>query len=182
MGTRDRLLEHAAPLFASKGYHGVGIEELGAQVGLTGPAIYRHFRTKQSLLGQMLITVSQALFDGAQRAQSEFSNATDVLPRLIDGHIEFALGNPDLIKVHERDFANLSDEDARLVRRLQRRYVEIWVAQIMEYRPGIDADRARTMAHAVFGLLNSTPRLRPGRDRDEVARLLHRMAMQALTV
>lgn len=180
MGTRDRLLESAAPLFASRGYHGVGIEELGAHVGLTGPAIYRHFKTKQAILGELLVTVSESLLDGAQLALTESDDADEVLSTLIDRHIAFALGNPDLIKVHERDFANLSEDDARAVRRLQRRYVEIWVAQIVEHRGDVDADRARTMAHAVFGLLNSTPRLRTGQTREDLGALLHEMAMQAL--
>jgi AcrR family transcriptional regulator len=50
MGTRERLLENGAALFAAKGFHGVGVEELGDSVGLTGPSLYRHFRTKSALL------------------------------------------------------------------------------------------------------------------------------------
>jgi hypothetical protein len=35
--------------------------------------------------------------------------------------------------------------------------VETWVGVLREVNPDLDEDRARVMAHAAFGLLNSTP-------------------------
>jgi hypothetical protein len=40
---------------------------------------------------------------------------------------------------------------------LQRRYVELWVEVLQQLDTTLSADIARTRAHAVFGLLNSTP-------------------------
>ncbi|MBX6769004.1 MAG: TetR/AcrR family transcriptional regulator, partial [Actinomadura rubrobrunea] len=40
----------AARLFCARGYPNVGIEDIARQVGITGPAIYRHFPTKQDVL------------------------------------------------------------------------------------------------------------------------------------
>ena len=180
MGTRERLLESGAALFAAKGFHGVGVEELGASVGLTGPSIYRHFRTKNALLAEMLINVSESLLAGAVEVLDEDLDPEQTLSALIDRHIEFAVSNPDLIRVQERDFGSLQEEDARQVRRLQRRYVELWVDQIRLVRRDESLDAARTIAHAVFGLLNSTPRLRSGQRRDEIATLMHGLARRAL--
>jgi len=179
MGTRERLLENGAALFAAKGFSGVGIEELGASVGLTGPALYRHFRTKNALLAEILINVSESLLAGALEVLELEPEPTRILSSLIDRHVEFALANPDLIRVHERDFSSLQDADAREVRRLQRRYVEIWVDQIRLVRED-SSDAARTMAHAVFGLLNSTPRLRTGQRREELATIMAGLAQRAL--
>lgn len=180
MGTRERLLENGAALFAARGFHGVGVEELGESVGLTGPSMYRHFRTKNALLAEMLISVSQSLLDGATQVVEEDLAPESTLSALINRHVEFAITNPDLIRVHERDFGNLEEEDARQVRRLQRRYVELWVAQIALVRPKETPESARIMAHAVFGLLNSTPRLRASQQRNEVAELMSGLALRAL--
>ena len=180
MGTRERLLENGAALFAAKGFHGVGVEELGESVGLTGPSIYRHFRTKGALLAEMLITVSNSLLEGSNEVIAENLDPVQTLSALIERHVEFALSHPDLIRVHERDFGNLDYEDARQVRRLQRRYVELWVDQIQVVRQNEMPETARTMAHAVFGLLNSTPRLRSGQRRSEVAALMLGLAQRAL--
>jgi AcrR family transcriptional regulator len=180
MGTRERLLESGAALFAAKGFNGVGVEELGESVGLTGPSMYRHFRTKSALLGEMLITVSKSLLEGATEVIEENLDPQQTLSALIERHVEFALSYPDLIRVHERDFSNLEEDDARQVRRLQRRYVELWVDQIQLVRRNETPETARTMAHAVFGLLNSTPRLRSNQRRNEVAALMLGLAQRAL--
>lgn len=180
MGTRERLLENGAALFAVKGFHGVGVEELGASVGLTGPSIYRHFRTKNALLAEMLITVSESLLAGAVEVLAENLGAEQTLLALTDRHVEFAVSNPDLIRVQERDFNNLQEDDARQVRRLQRRYVELWVDQIRIVRPGESPEAARTIAHAVFGMLNSTPRLRSEQQREDISILMHALARRVL--
>ena len=180
MGTRERLLENGAALFAAKGFHGVGVEELGVSVGLTGPSMYRHFRTKGALLAEMLITVSQSLLEGATEVIEQDLNPEQTLTALIKRHVNFAIKYPDLIRVHERDFGNLEEDDARQVRRLQRRYVELWVDQIQLARKNETPETARTMAHAVFGLLNSTPRLRSNQRHNDVAKPMIDMARRAL--
>lgn len=180
MGTRERLLENGAALFAAKGFHGVGVEELGESVGLTGPSMYRHFRTKSALLAEMLITVSQSLLEGATEVIEKDLDPKETLSALINRHVEFAITYPDLIRVHERDFGNLEEDDARQVRRLQRRYVELWVDQIQRVSRGESPESARTMAHAVFGMLNSTPRLSSSQRRNEVAELMEGLAKRAL--
>lgn len=180
MGTRERLLESSASLFAAKGYHGVSIEDLGANIGLTGPSIYRHFPTKNALLGEMLITVSQALLDEASAVLSEELSPKATLIELINRHITFALKNPDLIRVQEQDFNNLDEASAKQVRRLQRRYVEVWVEQICRARKGVSTESARTMAHAVFGMLNSTPRINNDQKKETLTTIMKELAERAI--
>src|SRR5690606_8542042 len=40
----------AAELFCQYGYHGVGVDEIAAAVGISGPAVYRHFPNKYAVL------------------------------------------------------------------------------------------------------------------------------------
>jgi AcrR family transcriptional regulator len=160
--TRERLLTSGAALFAERGFHGVSIEDLGASIGLTGPAIYRHFKTKSALLAAMLISVSQSLLDGAEEVIALEQGPKATLSDLIDRHLDFALTKPALIKVQERDFANLDPVDADEIRRLQRRYVEIWAKTLESLEPHGSIVVSRIKAHAIFGLLNSTPRIHAG--------------------
>ena len=58
------------------------------------------------------------------------SEATDVdaaFDGLVDFHLDFALGEPDLIRIQDRDLAHLPERAKRQVRKAQRQYVEIWV-------------------------------------------------------
>ncbi|MGW6933914.1 SACE_7040 family transcriptional regulator [Lentzea sp. NPDC054927] len=177
---RDQILNAAAELFARHGFHGVGIDDIGAAVGISGPALYRHFRSKDAMLGEMLTSISERLLDGGQSRVDAATSPEEALRELIGWHVDFALDDPALITVQMRNLANLTDPDRRRVRALQRRYVEVWVETIRRTVPDFDEPTARAAAHAVFGLINSTPHS-AHLDRDQMAALLSRMALASLT-
>src|ERR1700739_2969056 len=154
---RLQLLLAAERLFAERGFLAVRLEDIGAAAGVSGPAIYRHFPNKESLLVELLVGISTRLLAGAREVRSRETDADAALNGLIDFHLDFALGEPDLIRSQERDLAHLPAAAERQVRRAQRHYVEVWVGVMRELEPGLAETDARLMAHAVFGLLNSTP-------------------------
>jgi AcrR family transcriptional regulator len=176
---RQQILAAAAELFARHGFHGVGIDDIGAAVGISGPALYRHFRSKDAMLGEMLRSISHYLLDGGTERAEQAGGPEDALARLVRFHVDFALQHPSLITVQERNLANLVDVDRKQVRALQRRYVEVWVSTVRAAVPGVGEAQARSAAHAVFGLINSTPYNRHLPD-GELTALLSRLALAAL--
>lgn len=182
---REQILAVAARLFASHGFHGVSIADLGAAVGVSGPALYRHFPGKEALLAELLIDISERLLAGG-RARLDHRDARAALADLVDFHVEFATREPDLIVVQDRDLASLPEDARRTVRRLQRTYVELWVDTLRRVHPAVTPDDARTVLHGVFGLLNSTPYApvpapgATGRGADARVAVLRRMALAAL--
>jgi AcrR family transcriptional regulator len=182
-GRRQQILTVAAQLFAKHGFHGVSIAELGAAVGVSGPALYRHFPGKEALLAEMLIGISEHLLAGGQARARSSDDPRAVLRALVEFQADFALREPELIVVQDRDLANLPVEARRRVRLLQRTYVEIWVDALQRVHPGLPVESARIAAHGAFGLLNSTPHSAPGLDAERtpaVAAVLRRMALAAL--
>jgi AcrR family transcriptional regulator len=174
---RLQLLAAAERLFAERGFLAVRLEDIGAAAGVSGPAIYRHFPNKESLLVELLVGISTRLLAGAREVKSRQADAGAALDGLIDFHLDFALGEPDLIRIQDRDLAYLPAVAERQVRRAQRQYVEVWVGVLRQIEPALAETDARLMAHAVFGLLNSTPHsLKP----DAAAR--SRSVMRAMTV
>lgn len=176
---REEILRAAAELFALRGFHGVSIDDIGAAVGVSGPALYRHFPSKEAILAELLVGISEVLLDEAQARVAAGGSPADLLAALVDWQVRFALDHPALITVHERDLASLPDDDRRRVRRLQRTYVELWVDVLRGALPQGDRERTRAAAHAAIGLINSTPhsaRL----DRPAMAALLRDMALGAL--
>jgi AcrR family transcriptional regulator len=183
---RAQILREASRLFAERGFHGVGVDEIGAAVGISGPALYRHFAGKDAMLAELLLGISGRLRDGGLRRVAEARDgglpAAAALDSLIAGHIDFALDDRALITLHDRELNRLPEADRKRVRQLQRQYVELWVEVVRTVYAGLAEDEARACVHAVFGLLNSTPHLaRPGAlpDRDRTAALLHRLARGA---
>ncbi|MFI0962289.1 TetR/AcrR family transcriptional regulator [Streptomyces sp. NPDC021080] len=188
---REQILREAARLFAERGFHGVGVDEIGAAVGISGPGLYRHFAGKDAMLAELLVGISGQLLTGGRRRVAEARTdseggaergAEGLLDSLIEGHIDFALDDRPLITLHDRELDRLRDSDRKLVRQLQRQYVELWVEVVREVYPELTEPAARSAVHSVFGLLNSTPHLgRPGvlPGRAGTAELLHRMARGA---
>ena len=160
----------------------MGVDDVGAAVGVTGPAIYRHFASKDAMLAEMLVRISERLLAGGTACVAEAGDdAPAQLRALIAFHVDFALDNPALITVQDRDLTSLPDADAAQVRRLQRRYVEVWVTVLARLHPAADAATCRARAHAVFGLINSTPHSAGRLPRAAMAELLARMAEAAAT-
>ncbi|NLG48046.1 TetR family transcriptional regulator [Gordonia sp. (in: high G+C Gram-positive bacteria)] len=181
---RVEILAAAARLFALRGYGGVRLEDIGAEVGISGPAMYRHFESKSELLDTILVDISERLHAGGVAAAASEGTPDDRLRRLIEFHIDVLVTRPDLISVQDRDLFSLSDEARYRVRSLQRRYVEEWVGVLMEHARtrGVEVEpvEARVRVHATFGLLNSSPRL-PDYPRDRLRGLLTAMALGALS-
>jgi AcrR family transcriptional regulator len=179
---RSQLLSAAERLFAERGFLAVRLEDIGAAAGVSGPAIYRHFPNKESLLVELLVGISTRLLAGAREVRSREADASAALNGLIDFHLDFALGEPDLIRIQDRDLAHLPAAAQRQVRRAQRQYVEVWVGVLRELEPRLAEADARLMAHAVFGLLNSTPHSLKPADGRAARAARSRAVMRAMTV
>jgi len=198
---RQQILSTAADLFAARGFHGVSMGDIGAAVGVSGPALYKHFAGKEDILGQCLLHASDQLLAGARELLSdggaraavgqpgaaeaagaepvEAGAAEAALEALIARHADFALDSPALIVVQEREWAALGAEAQAQVRKRQLAYVDVWCDALAPLRPDLSAPQARAAVQAAFGLLNSTPHsARIGRD--TMHALLTSMARSAL--
>jgi AcrR family transcriptional regulator len=179
---REEILDIAVGLFAARGYHGVSMDDIGAAAGVTGPALYHHFAGKEAMLAAALNPVSEQLLEGGRAHVRE--NATDpstALTALVQFHVDFALNNPAVIALHLHELDRLPEEPRREIRRLQRLYVEEWVKVLTALRADLAPGEARVLAHAAFGLMNSTPFLSGEVDRARCTELLRAATLAALT-
>jgi len=178
---RDALVRAASALFAQRGYASVSLEEIGAAVGVSGPAVYRHFAGKQALLGAVLVGVSEGLVQDGRRVCADVADPQERMAALVRFHVGFALREPDVIRVQDRDVAHLGEEDRQRVRALQRSYIELWVDALAAL---VDAEPAelRLRVQACFGLINSTPHSTRAAERSSArtGRVLSAMALAAL--
>ncbi len=176
---RDQVLATAADLFAARGFHGVSVAEIGAACGISGPALYKHFPGKDAILAEMLVSISEELLGVGRERAAAAGDGVRALRALVDWHVDFALRHRPLIVVQDRDWESLTPQSRERVRTLQREYVDVWATALQQAHDALGVDRARAMAHATFGLINSTPHsaLLP---EPEMRDLLTRMALDAL--
>ena len=104
MARRDEILETAAELFAARGFHGVSVADIGAACGISGPALYKHFPSKDAVLAEMLVEISERLLQVGTERSAAAPDATAALAALVEWHVDFALRHRPLIVVQDRDW------------------------------------------------------------------------------
>jgi AcrR family transcriptional regulator len=177
---RELLLEAAADLFAARGYHAVGIDDIGSAAGISGPGVYRHFPSKQALLEALCDRAMTRMLDGARRTRTAADDASAALEALVDLHVDFAVDKRALLGVWAREQRALSDDVRRSLRRRQREYERVWRAAATPLRDDLDEAEVAVAVLATLSLLNATALTDAKVDPVPLRALLRRMALAAL--
>ncbi len=169
---RELLLEAAAGLFAARGFHAVGIDDIGAAAGITGPGVYRHFASKQALLETLVDRTMDRMLDAAQ-GQRE-------LEVLVDLHVELVVGERALISVWVREQRALAEEVRRSLRGRMRDYEQIWRAALSPRRPDLDSAQLALTVGSSLAMLNTTSLIESPLPPAERSAVLRRLALATL--
>lgn len=178
---REQILDTAAALFARRGFHGVSVTDIGTACGISGPALYKHFASKDALLAEMLISISEELLAVGADRSARAASPRAALVSLIEWHLSFAIDHRPLIVVQDRDWSSLPASAREQVRRLQRAYVDLWAQRLREVDGTLTLESAHAAAHGVFGMLNSTPR-GGNLDDEDLRAVLRQLALRACGV
>ncbi|MCW2584706.1 MAG: transcriptional regulator, TetR family [Frankiales bacterium] len=169
---RELLLEAAADLFAARGFHAVGIDDIGAAAGITGPGVYRHFPSKQALL--------ESLCDRTMDRMLGLVEGTSELATLVDLHVELVVSERALIGVWVREQRALAEQVRRSLRVRMRRYEQLWRDALAPHRSDLDAAQLALTVGAALAMLNTTALIDSPLPAPERAALLRRQALAAL--
>lgn len=146
------ILDTAATVFYEKGFHGVGVDELGTRAGMSGPTLYRYFSSKEEILA--------ALFN---EAMDELVSATAIvhddpvadLDRLIRHHVGYAVSQRQLVNVYQREDRSLTGSWRRHFNHRRKQYVTRWEAIVARCVPGAAPDQVAALTQAILGMIFS---------------------------
>lgn len=177
---RQELLGVAARLFASRGYYSVTVDDIGEALGLTGPALYKHFASKEALLVAVFDAVIAQQTERMHEVLAGASTPAEALPAIVRLHLDFAIEQRENMSVWRQEFHNLPEEDGWRLRRAQRLYVEEWVHVVHALEPGLSDAEVRAVVHGILGMLQSPSEFLSGLPTETLASLLSGMALAAL--
>ena len=177
---REQLLGAAAQLFADRGYHEVGMDDIGAAAGISGPGVYRHFPGKQALLGELCDRGMTGMLAGARRIPATADSPAAALEALVDLHVQFAVQERALIAVWTRETRALPDAVRRSLRRRMKAYEDVWAAALAPLRDDLEPAEVRSVAVLALALLNGSAMSSLDVPPGARARLLRRMTLAAL--
>ena len=92
---KDQIARASAEAFSELGYHAVGMEAIAAKVGISAPALYRHYASKYELFRGAVLALGQQLVDCTDFADAESADAdpATTLDRLVEALIDVTLAN-----------------------------------------------------------------------------------------
>jgi AcrR family transcriptional regulator len=179
MGLDGEILRVAERLFYERGYGAVGVDLIGSEAGVTGPAIYWHFRGKADILAALFDDAMDQMLALAGRVRDD---PREELDHLVRAHADFVLANRKLLTVYAREDRALDEDARRRFRRRQRDYVDRWVDALERLHPKRSRQELTSVAHAVIGLLMSaTTWPREALRTEGLADILAELAHGALT-
>lgn len=174
------LIAVAGRMFAERGYHDVGINDLTRELNLSGPSFYRHFPSKQAILVGVLDNAMADHLDEARKLVASITDARKALEAVVAHHVNFAFEQTHNIMTWRTEFRVLPEEDRRRLRYLQRLYVDQWVRTVGRLRPELATSQITAMCYAAITLLQSHTALHNAPRREELQPILQEMAVTSL--
>ncbi|MBT8118445.1 MAG: TetR/AcrR family transcriptional regulator [Gammaproteobacteria bacterium] len=96
---RETIISAAQGLFASKGYHGVSIDEIARAVHVSPAILYRHFDSKQTLYAAVLEKFAGQRQSYVDTIVNHGTRFEDALAGMTQVYIENIAKNPDILKI-----------------------------------------------------------------------------------
>jgi len=181
---REAILTAAARLFAERGYAAVGMDDIGAAAGVTGPAIYRHFGAKASVLTAVFGRVIDAVTSDpdvlGELPGEDDEDPVSRLEFLVRSYATAVSGRRGLMAVFLREVHHLPAADRDLLEQRQRALVGQWRALLTRAHPEWDTERVRTAVHGAFGMLNAVGTFASPLEDQELAQQLTDLTINAL--
>jgi AcrR family transcriptional regulator len=166
----------AAALGARHGFDAISMADIGAEAGIVGSGIYRHFDSKTAILVAMADRVMNRLMTAATEIIAAGLGERESLSMLVRDHIEVAQTHRDALAVYHREVRTLPEDERRRLSRAQRHYIEEWVHLLAPLRPDLADGEVRLAVHAAIGAIQSTLFFRSGLAGERLTELLEVMA------
>lgn len=169
---KDQIARVALEAFSALGYHAVSLEAIATEVGISGPALYRHYASKYELFRDAVLTLSRQLVESTDPACCQAEDPASTLDQLIRALVDVALRNRESGRLYrwqarylrEADKACLIEQLLLVNRRLQ--------APLAELRPTATTLQHRMLSAALLSVAGSITDHRVRASVDEITAVL----------
>jgi AcrR family transcriptional regulator len=179
---RDQIIEVAVELFGELGFAKTTLEDIGEASGITGPAIYRHFRNKEQILVAVFAHSHDMHYGQVLEVLAKRLGPLETLSELVDLHIRMCLDQAKIVTMFSHEMRHLGPEAHRIVSDNYHEFRASWIDAVLRVRPELDRSEALGVVEGVAWLLKSPAYYRSEIPRPKLEQLLHSMAMAALLV
>jgi len=119
---RERILEEAVKLFYERGFTGTTLDDIAAELGVTKPFIYTHFRSKVDLLAALCKPTIEMSLAAVTTAAATSGTPTERLHRAVVDFTKVVLQRQPNIAIYFREEKNLTPEALEEINELRRQF------------------------------------------------------------
>ena len=112
---REQILAIATELF-QKGFRATSLDQVAAEMGVTRPALYYYFRSKEELLAAIYDRGVGVLIERASPLFAEHLAPDVLLRRLIEVHVRTMLQEGPIVRVYFQEKDSLGEAASRSVK------------------------------------------------------------------
>jgi AcrR family transcriptional regulator len=157
----------SAELFADRGFVAVGIDDIAARVGVTGPAIYRHFESKDALFAAVL---EGAMSDFASALEGATNDPSYTLESVVQAIASRIADNPEAITAYLHERWRL-DRPSPSMLEAERCVHLVWGSAVAKHQPDLEKLRVEVRQRALVGALAFGARYHRGVSRSRLDEL-----------
>lgn len=152
---REMILEHAAQLFANRGYSATSMNQVAEACGFSKALLYHYYRDKYSLLVSIAENHVSRLEGLVADVEAQKLDAEAHLRELIRRFVQEYAGARHAHRVLTEDVKFMEPEDRERVLGTQRKVVSGFARAVLELRPDLqDAALAKPLTMLLFGMIN----------------------------
>ena len=182
---KAQLLDVARKVFGAKGFHGVSMEDVAREAGVTKPILYDHFSSKEALYLALLDADSLELEDRIRRALVAPTGNRERIRASFEAYFEFVDEHAEGFQLLMQETVGANESFRRGVGAVRDRIQqEVSDLIVRESQGHLDREDADTVALGLVGMAETVARHDPGgppeRRRQRVDTLV-RLAWRGIT-
>lgn len=124
-GRRREILDVAERLFWEKGFHAASMEDVADAIGLTKPAIYHYFRSKDDILLEIRQSIIDEMLELTEGVMEADRPPVDKLRDILVAHTEVVLRRRRANKIYHEEAGSLPAGRERSIRAAEAAYEDV---------------------------------------------------------
>ena len=144
----------AAELFCEHGYHRVGIDDIARAVGITGPAVYRHFPNKYAMLAAATRDLAEAVLTATEPSDPDLA-PRNRLDEILDALARLAIQRRRVGGLYQWEGRYLEPADRAQLGADIRLLIDRIAQPLGDLRPQLEPASARLLARGVLSVMGS---------------------------
>jgi AcrR family transcriptional regulator len=182
---KAQLLDVARKVFGRNGFHGVSMDDVAREAGVTKPILYDHFSSKEALYLALLDADSLALEERIRSALAAPTGNRERIRASFQAYFEFVDEHAEGFRLLMQETVGANDVFRSGVGRVRDRIMqEVSDLIVRESKGRLDREDADTVALALVGMVETAARHGPGGPKDRRRRsvdTLVRLAWRGIT-